>query len=105
MRRPGSRQRGSRLQREERASHQRGGTAGVAGGAIRIDGKRPDIAGIGHRQFIRGRRLMFVLVMPEVLRRAVGLVLAIGSYCGPAELERQQDQQGDGKPAAHGAGF
>ena len=105
MRRPGSRQRGSRLQREGRANHHRGRTAGVAGGAIRIDAKRLDIAGIGHRQLIRGRSLMFVFVMPEVLRRAVGLVLAIGRYCGPAELERQQDQQQDGKPAAHGAGF
>lgn len=77
----------------------------MAGTAIRIDGKRGDIAGIGRRQFIRGRSLMFVLVMPEVLRRCVGLVLAIGRYCGPAELERQQDQQEDDKPAAHGAGF
>lgn len=47
--------------------------------------------------------LMLVFVMAEVLRACVCFVLAIASYCRPGELEGQENEQEDGKPAAHGA--
>lgn len=47
--------------------------------------------------------LMLVFVMAEVLRACVCFVLATASYCRPGELEGQENEQEDGKPAAHGA--
>ena len=50
-----------------------------------------------------GSGLMLVVMMTEVLCSRPGLVLAIASDGRPAKLERQENEQEDGKPAAHGA--
>jgi len=46
--------------------------------------------------------LMLVVMMTEVLCRRPGLVLAITSDRRPGKLERQENEQKNGKPAAHG---
>lgn len=50
---------------------------------------------------VAGISLMFVFVMAEVLGCGVRFVLAIAGYCRPGELERQKNEQEDGKPTAH----
>ena len=52
-----------------------------------------------------GSGLMLVIVMAEVLRGSPGLVLAIAGHRCPGELERQENENEDGKPAAHGCGL
>lgn len=52
-----------------------------------------------------GIGLMLVFVMAEVLRARVCFVLTIASHCRPGELERQENEQEDGKPAAHGRDY
>ena len=49
-----------------------------------------------------GSSLMLVVMMTEVLCRRPGLVLAIAGHRCPGELERQKNEDEDGKPAAHG---
>ena len=72
----------------------------MAGDAIAVDAATQGF-GIGRALLIVG--LMLVVVMTEVLRSRPGLVLAIASDGRPAKLERQENEQEDGKPAAHGA--
>ena len=50
-----------------------------------------------------GIGLMLMFVMAEMLRACVCFVLTIASHCRPGELEGQENEQEDGKPAAHGA--
>ena len=50
-----------------------------------------------------GIGVMLVIVMAEMLRACVCFVLTIASHCRPGELEGQENEQEDGKPAAHGA--
>ncbi|MDR1462172.1 MAG: hypothetical protein LBI68_03430 [Azoarcus sp.] len=50
------------------------------------------------------RRGVPVLVMAEVLRRLSAFMLAINARRSPNGLERQKNQQEDGKPATHGGG-
>lgn len=45
---------------------------------------------------------MAVFVMPEMIRRGSGLVLAIGDHRRPAELYRQEDQAKNDQQASHG---
>ena len=47
--------------------------------------------------------LMTMLVMPDMTGAGIFLMPAIGRRHRPAQLERHQDQQEDGEPAAHGA--
>ena len=75
----------------------------MAGCAITIDAaaegfsvRRADVIGVG---------LMLVIMMAEVLRGRPGLVLAIAGHRCPGELERQENENEDGKPAAHGCGL
>ena len=57
---------------------------------------------VGRRFGIRaGVSVVLVLVVTEV-SDALGLVLAVRGHRSPAELERQHDEQDDGKEAAHG---
>lgn len=49
--------------------------------------------------------MMLVLVMPEMLCTSAGFVLTIGRCRCPDGLERQENKQKDGKPAAHGGGL
>ena len=72
----------------------------MAGDAIAVDAATQGF-GIGRALLIVG--LMLMVVMTEVLRSRPGLVLAIASDGRPAKLERQENEQEDGKPAAHGA--
>jgi hypothetical protein len=51
----------------------------------------------GHSQL--GVVVMLVVADMRALRR--GFMLAIRSYRSPAELDRQQGEQDDGKPTAH----
>jgi len=46
--------------------------------------------------------LMAVFVMPEMIRRGSGLVLAIGDHRRPAELYRQEDQAKNDQQASQG---
>jgi hypothetical protein len=41
--------------------------------------------------------------MAEVLRRSVRFVLTIAGHRRPGELERQENEQENGKPVAHAA--
>ncbi len=63
-----------------------------AAGQFRVG--NPIVVGIG---------LMLVLVVTEVLRCGVRFVLAIAGHRRPGELERQKNEQENGKPATHAA--
>lgn len=54
------------------------------------------------RAFLIGSGLMLVVMVPEVLCSRSGLVLAIAGHRRPSELERQEKEKKDRKPAAHG---
>ena len=73
----------------------------MAGDAIAVDAATQGF-GIG-RALLIASGLMLVIVMAEVLRGGPGLVLAIAGHRRPGELEGQENEQEDGKPAAHGA--
>ena len=73
----------------------------MTGDAIAVDATTQ---GFGiRRALLIGSGLMLVVMMTEVLCSRPGLVLAIASDGRPAKLERQENEQEDGKPAAHGA--
>lgn len=73
----------------------------MAGDAIAVDAATQ---GFGIRcALLICSGLMLVLMMTEVLCSHPGLMLAIAGHCRPAKLERQENEQEDGKPAAHGA--
>ena len=99
MRIPGSQGRRSRVKRKGRNIHRSGSTTGVAGSTIQIDGEGWHIGRMGRIL------MMFVLVMSEMLCSSAGFVLAIGRCRCPGELERQENKQEDGKPAAHRGGL
>lgn len=45
--------------------------------------------------------MVLVFMMADMLRGRAGLVLAIASDRRPGKLERQKNEQEDGKPATH----
>ena len=45
--------------------------------------------------------MVLVFMVTKMLRGHAGLVLAIASDCRPGELEWQENEQEDGKPATH----
>ena len=69
---------------------------------IRIDSEGWGIGRVGR---IGRALMMLVLVMPEMLCTSTGFVLTIGRRRCPDGLERQENKQKDGKPAAHGGGL
>jgi len=75
------------------------GTACVAGRAIGIN-RTQGLGGVVVLGFFIGMVLM--LVMAEMLGRRAGFMLAIHAHCRPAELQREQSQQKNREPAAHG---
>ena len=73
----------------------------MTGDAIAVDATTQ---GFGIRRALMfGSGLMLVVMVAEVLRSRPSLVLAIAGHRRPGELEGQENEQEDGKPAAHGA--
>ena len=79
--------------------HQRQPRRRMAGTAIVIDTCRMLLP----TGCIMARRLGIMLMMPDMPRLAARFMLTIRRRRRPAELDRQQHQQKDGKQAAHGA--
>lgn len=76
---------------------QRANAAGMASRAVPID---PATQGFGIvRATIIGMVLM--LMVSKMLGCGASFVLAISSHRRPGKLERQKNEQDDGKPAAH----
>lgn len=72
----------------------------MTGDAIAVDATTQ---GFGiRRALLIGSGLMLVVMMTEVLCSRSGFVLAIAGHRCPGELERQKNEDEDGKPAAHG---
>lgn len=45
--------------------------------------------------------MVLVLMVPKMLSRRTGFVLAIASYCRPGKVKWQKNEHENGKPAAH----
>lgn len=88
------------MRKKRNALLQNTATTGVAHCAVRINHARwlGRVVGGGS---VTGR--MIVLMMAKVLRRYPTFVLAITRRCSPTELHRQEKNQKDEKPTAHGA--
>lgn len=84
-------------QRDHRNVRQRRSATGVTGEAISVYTATQSL-GVGG---ISAVRLMLVFMVAEMLRGRAGLVLAIASNRRPGELERQENEKEDGKPATH----
>lgn len=72
----------------------------MTGDAIAVDATSQ---GFGiRRSLLIGISLMLVVMMTEVLCSRPGLMLAIAGHRRPRELERQENEEEDREPAAHG---
>lgn len=89
------RRRGRRRRCDEKSGGNGSGTDQVAGSAVHVG------AGQGCRALLSTTCSMLVLVMSEVLGRALRLVSAVRRDHRPDCLERHDEQQDNQQPAAH----